>query len=56
MFKLNRMDELLIEDTTFMSREVPVPDLSDKKIFSGGIMVKALFAGEASWSVSQKIL
>ena len=50
LFKLNRMDALLKEYTTFIPREVPMPNLSDEKIFPGGIKVKALFTGDSQWS------
>lgn len=49
LFKLNRMDALLKECVTFMPREVPMPNLSDEKIFPGGIKVKALFTGDSQW-------
>ena len=43
LFKLNRMDEVKISQQEFSRRRVPMPDLSDEKIFPGGIKVKALF-------------
>lgn len=54
LFKLNRMDALLKEETTFMPRKVPLPNLSDEKIFSGGIMVKALFTGDSKWRLVEE--
>lgn len=54
LFKLNRMDALLKEDTTFMPREVPMPNLSDEKIFPGGIKVKALFTRDSQWRLVEE--
>ncbi|MDO4279956.1 MAG: YafY family protein [Lachnoclostridium edouardi] len=54
LFKLNRMDALLIECTTFMPREVPMPNLSDEKIFPGGIKVKALFTRDSQWRLVEE--
>lgn len=54
LFKLNRMDTLLKEDITFKSREAPMPNLSDEKIFPGGIMIKALFTGDSKWRLVEE--
>ena len=54
LFKLNRMYALIKEDTTFMPRKVPLPNLSDEKIFPGGIMVKALFTGDLKWRLVEE--
>ena len=54
LFKLNRMDALIKEETTFMPRKVPLPNLSDEKIFPGGIMVKALFTGDLKWRLVEE--
>lgn len=54
LFKLNRMDALLKEDTTFIPREVPMPNLSDEKIFPGGIKVKALFTKDSQWRLVEE--
>ncbi len=54
LFKLNRMDALLKEETTFMPRKVPLPNLSNEKIFPGGIMVKALFTGDSKWRLVEE--
>ena len=54
LFKLNRMDALLKEETTFMPKKVPLPNLSDEKIFPGGIMVKALFTGDSKWRLVEE--
>ena len=43
MFKLNRMDNVRETDTEFVMRQVPMPDLSNEKIFPGKIKVKAVF-------------
>ena len=54
LFKLNRMDKVAAADRTFEGREVPMPDLSNEKIFPGGIRVKALFAAEMKWRLVEE--
>lgn len=50
LFKLNRMDSLaLSEENKFEKRNVPYPDLSNEKIFPGGLRVKAIFSPECKW-------
>lgn len=49
LFKLNRMDRLKLSEKTFDKRSVPLPDLSNERIFPGGIHVKALFDAECKW-------
>lgn len=49
LFKLNRMEEVKVSDQGFPDRKLPVPDLSDERIFSGGIPVKALFSPKVKW-------
>ena len=44
LFKLNRMDALTVNEAVkFKKRTVPYPDLSNERIFPGGLRVKALF-------------
>ncbi len=54
LFKLNRMTS--VEKTTerFPGREVPLPELSNEKIFPGEIKVKALFQAEAKWRLIEE--
>ena len=54
LFKLNRMEYLKISEKTFERRQVPMPDLSNEKIFSGGIKVKALFEPECKWRLVEE--
>lgn len=54
LFKLNRMDAVLKEYATFIPREVPMPNLSDEKIFPGGIKVKALFTRDSQWRLVEE--
>ena len=49
LFKLNRIDRLKLLEKTFDKRSVPLPDLSNERIFPGGIHVKALFDAECKW-------
>lgn len=54
LFKLNRMDSLLMTDKVFVGRQVPMPDLSDERIFPGGIKVKALFEPDCKWRLVEE--
>lgn len=54
LFKLNRMDKVNKSETFFTCREVALPDLSDEKVFSGGIHLQALFAPEVKWRVIEE--
>ena len=54
LFKLNRMDKVGETHRSFECREAPVPDLSDEKIFPGGIKVKALFEPDQMWRLVEE--
>ena len=54
LFKLNRMDNVILTDKTFEFREVPVPDLSNEKVFKGGIKVRALFDPDVKWRLMEE--
>ena len=54
LFKLNRMDGLSDTGETFICRDVPMPDLSNEKIFPGGIPVKALFTQDVKWRLVEE--
>lgn len=54
LFKLNRMEELALGETTFEGRHCPLPDLSDNKVFSGGIEIQALFQPEYKWKLIEE--
>ena len=54
LFKFNRMDKVTMTDSEFVCRDVPTPDLSTKKIFSGGIKVKALFTEDVKWRLVEE--
>ena len=54
LFKLNRMDQVSVSDTTFVCREAPMPDLSNERIFPGGIRVKVLFDSEVKWRLVEE--
>ena len=53
LFKLNRMEELTLGES-FPPRLVPLPDLSNERIFPGGIQVKALFEPECKWRLVEE--
>ncbi|MCM1283800.1 MAG: YafY family transcriptional regulator [Muribaculaceae bacterium] len=54
LFKLNRMEQLQISEKVFARRQVPMPDLSNERIFPGGIRVKALFEPECKWRLVEE--
>lgn len=54
LFKLNRMEELCCSGNYFEGRECPLPDLSERELFSGGIEVKALFKPECKWKLVEE--
>lgn len=54
LFKLNRMNKVCAAGGTFECREVPMPDLSNEKIFPGGIRVKALFTPDVKWRLVEE--
>ena len=54
LFKLNRMDMLVEMDREFTCRKVPMPEMSNEKIFPGGIKVKALFAPDMKWRLVEE--
>ena len=54
LFKLNRMDELEKLSEKYLPRSVPLPDLSNKKIFPGGVKVKAVFQPEMRWRLVEE--
>ena len=47
------MEELSLGES-FPPRLVPLPDLSDERIFPGGIYVKALFEPECKWRLVEE--
>lgn len=54
LFKLNRMDGVHKTHKRFECREVSLPDLSNEKIFPGGIKVKALFEPDQKWRLVEE--
>ncbi len=54
LFKLNRMDGVQITEKNFKCRDATVPDLSNEKIFPGGIKVKALFEADQKWRLIEE--
>lgn len=54
LFKLNRMDKVRGTDKAFECREASMPDLSNEKIFPGGIKVKALFDADQKWRLVEE--
>ncbi len=54
LFKLNRMDQIQETEQRYERREAQLPDLSDEKIFPGGIRVKALFDHDQKWRLAEE--
>lgn len=54
LFKLNRMDKVTMRETFVPERDIPVPDLSNERIFPGGISVKALFDPDCKWRLVEE--
>lgn len=54
LFKLNRMDYMQISRREFVKRQTTVPDLSNERIFPGGIRVKAVFDPECKWRLVEE--
>jgi predicted DNA-binding transcriptional regulator YafY len=54
LFKLNRMDGVEKTGKRFECREAAMPDLSNEKIFPGGIKVKALFDADQKWRLVEE--
>lgn len=54
MFKLNRMDGVQKTEKIFECRDATMPDLSNEKIFPGGIKVKALFEPDQKWRLVEE--
>lgn len=54
LFKLNRMDGVQITEKNFEYRDATMPDLSNEKIFPGGIKAKALFEADQKWRLVEE--
>ncbi|SHK89548.1 helix-turn-helix transcriptional regulator [Hespellia stercorisuis] len=54
LFKLNRIDDLMLSETVFTKESVPLPDLSTERIFPGGIRVKVLFDPRCKWRLVEE--
>lgn len=53
LFKLNRMEKLQVSGK-FVKRSVPLPNLSNERIFPGGIRVRALIDGDCKWRLVEE--
>lgn len=54
LFKLNRMEKVTLGTDRFERKKVPMPDLSDERVFRGGIHVKVLFEAECKWRLVEE--
>ena len=48
------MDRVAETDKEFTCRNAPMPDLSQEKVFPGGIKVKALFTSDMKWRLVEE--
>ena len=54
LFKLNRMDKVLVLDKGFECRSVPLPDMSAELMYPRDIKVKALFDPDTKWRLVEE--
>ena len=54
LFKLNRMEHTQISERTFVRRQAPIPNMSNERVFPGGIKVKAVFDPECKWRLVEE--
>lgn len=54
LFKLDRMDQVKLSGQEFLKRQVSMPDLSDERVFPGGIKVRALFEPDCKWRLVEE--
>lgn len=54
LFKLNRVEELRITGNRFEKRKPLMPDLSNERIFPGGIQAKVVFEPDCKWRLVEE--
>lgn len=54
LFKLNRIEQIRMTGQNFAKRAAPLPDLSNERIFPGGIQVRAVFEAECKWRLVEE--
>lgn len=55
LFKLNRMETLVSDNgRKFEKRSAPYPDLTNERIFPGGLRVRAVFDEECKWRLIEE--
>lgn len=54
LFKLNRMQDMEMEDGRFERRSAPLPELRNERIFPGRIHARARFAPECRWRLVEE--
>ncbi len=54
LFKLNRMENLRLTEKEFVKEKLLPPDLTDERVFPGGIHVKALFDSSCKWRLIEE--
>lgn len=54
LFKLNRVEELQLTGNRFEKRKPLMPDLSNERIFPGGIQAKAVFEPDCKWRLVEE--
>lgn len=54
LFKLNRMDHLTDTGQVFAKRSAPYPDLSNERVFPGGIPIRVRFEPNCKWRLVEE--
>lgn len=54
LFKLTRMDQVEQTSISFEKHPAALPDLSNQRIFPGGIQVRALFSADCKWRLIEE--
>ena len=54
LFKLNRMDKVMLTDKEFECRSVPLPDMSAELLYPRNIKVRALFEADMKWRLVEE--
>lgn len=54
LFKLTRMDRLILSSNTYHKKQAPLPDLDNKTVFPGGIFTKILFSPDCKWRLVEE--
>ncbi|HKM34502.1 MAG TPA: YafY family protein [Lachnospiraceae bacterium] len=54
LFKLNRMDKIMVSEKHFPKRAVQMPDLSNDTVFPGNMEIEVLFSPDCKWRLVEE--